>query len=165
MTDIVDKDTRSMMMSKVPQKNTKLEVVLRHELHRLGFRYRLNVRGLPGSPDLVFPKYKAVVFVNGCFWHGHDCHLFSMPRSNVEYWSAKIKGNIERDMRKRKELELAGWRSLTVWGCTLKRLRSGSDNQVALVVGDWLVFGSCNSETRLRKDGSAWVSDQVDSIV
>lgn len=108
------------MMAGIRSTDTKPEMMLRKGLHALGWRYRLHARGLPGKPDLVFPARKAVIFANGCFWHGHDCHLFKWPRSREEFWSAKIAGNIARDRRNRDQLLAAGWRVADVWECVLK---------------------------------------------
>ena len=100
MADIVDKKTRSKMMAGIKGKNTKPEMLIRKALFAKGLRYRLHDKNLPGKPDLVFPKYKAVIFVQGCFWHGHDCHLFKWPTSNKEYWRNKINRNREVDKLK-----------------------------------------------------------------
>lgn len=94
--------------------------MIRKLLHAAGFRYLLHVKNLPGKPDLVFPRYWAVIFVNGCFWHGHDCHLFRWPGTRPEFWRAKIGGNIARDLRARGQLAEAGWRVADIWECTLK---------------------------------------------
>lgn len=120
MADIVPPDVRSRMMSGIRGKNTKPELVLRQGLHALGFRYRLHDRSLPGSPDLVFPRYRAVLFAHGCFWHGHDCHLFRWPSTRAEFWQAKIARNREVDRRANDALEAAGWRRGVVWECALK---------------------------------------------
>lgn len=118
--DVVSPDVRSRMMAGIRGKNTKPEVLLRSELHRRGFRFRLHRRDLPGSPDLVFPKRGAVIFVNGCFWHGHDCHLFRLPKSRTEFWREKIAANVARDQRQMDALRAAGWRVSVVWECALK---------------------------------------------
>jgi len=107
-------------MSGIQGKNTKPEMAVRRGLHKLGFRYRLHQRKLPGRPDLVFTKYRAVIFVNGCFWHRHDCSGFRLPQTRTEFWHAKLERNIERDKSVRLLLEVAGWRHLTVWECELK---------------------------------------------
>lgn len=118
--DTVDKDTRSKIMRSVPQKNTKPEIVLRKALHGMGFRYRLHDKRLPGRPDLVFPRYKTVIFVHGCFWHRHGCKYTTTPSSREEFWNEKFKANVERDRNNVRELENSGWRVLTVWECQLK---------------------------------------------
>lgn len=118
--DIVDRKTRSKIMKSVPQKDTKPEMRLRNALHGMGFRYRLHDKRLPGSPDLVFPKYKAVIFVHGCFWHRHGCKQTTTPTTREDFWQAKFKANVERDSKNVRELEATGWRVMTVWECELK---------------------------------------------
>jgi DNA mismatch endonuclease (patch repair protein) len=108
-------------MRSVPQKNTTPELHLRKALHAMGFRYRLNDRKLPGSPDLVFPKYRAVIFVHGCFWHRHGCRYTTTPATRREFWEAKFKANMERDEEKERKLQDAGWRVKIVWECELKK--------------------------------------------
>lgn len=108
------------MMSGIRGKDTAPEMLVRRGLHARGFRYRLHDRRLPGRPDIVFPSRRAVILVQGCFWHGHDCHLFRWPSSRQEFWRAKIGGNVERDKRNADALKGAGWRVLTVWECALK---------------------------------------------
>lgn len=107
-------------MAAVGGKNTRPELVVRRLLFSLGYRYRLHVTDLPGRPDIVFRARQCVIFVNGCFWHGHDCPRASAPSSNVEFWRKKIGGNRERDRRVLKELQRIGWRVLTVWQCETK---------------------------------------------
>ena len=117
-----DKKTRSYNMSMIRSKNTKPEELVRKYLFSQGFRYRKNVRKLPGCPDIVLPKYKTVIFVNGCFWHGHkDCKYFVWPKSNTEYWYQKIESNVKRDKKNRELLKKQGWQVLTVWECELKK--------------------------------------------
>lgn len=108
------------MMAGIRGKDTKPELLLRKGLHALGWRYRLHGRGLHGKPDLVFPGRKALIFANGCFWHGHDCHLFKWPKSREAFWRTKIGGNIARDLRNREALLAEGWRIAEVWECQLK---------------------------------------------
>lgn len=108
-------------MSRIAGKDTKPEELVRRYLFSKGFRYRKNVRKLPGSPDLVLPKYRTVIFVNGCFWHGHEgCKYFVWPKSNVEFWRQKIETNISRDQRKGTQLRDMGWNVLVVWECELR---------------------------------------------
>ena len=107
-------------MAGIRSTNTKPELTLRRALHAAGLRYRLHRRELPGKPDLVFPSRRAVLLVHGCFWHGHGCHLFKWPKSQVEFWREKISTNVERDHRVRRQLRDAGWRVGVVWECTLK---------------------------------------------
>lgn len=120
MVDIVNRETRSRMMSGIRGKNTTPELLVRKYLHGRGLRFRLHAKNLPGKPDLVFPKYKAVVFVHGCFWHQHPrCKLATMPASNVEFWKQKLGANRERDQRNKRMLKALGWSVLTVWECRL----------------------------------------------
>jgi DNA mismatch endonuclease (patch repair protein) len=120
LADIVSPEVRSRMMSGIRGRNTKPELVIRSGLHRMGFRYRLHVSGLPGKPDLVFPARTAVILVHGCFWHGHDCHLFRWPASRESFWREKIAGNVARDARNRAQLAERGWRVAEVWECQLR---------------------------------------------
>ena len=110
-----------MNMSHIRSTNSKPEEIVRKYLFAEGFRYRKNVKKLPGCPDIVLPKYKTVIFVNGCFWHKHDCPRFVWPSSNQDYWRPKILRNVERDNQSRKELETLGWKVITVWECELKK--------------------------------------------
>lgn len=112
---------RSAIMRAVPSKNTKPEMIVRRLVHGLGYRYRLHREDLPGKPDLVFPVRRAVIFVNGCFWHGHDCARgCRLPKENASYWRAKIIGNVERDQASIKALDATGWSVLTIWECETK---------------------------------------------
>jgi DNA mismatch endonuclease, patch repair protein len=120
MPDIVTPEVRSRMMAGIRGKDTKPEIMLRKGLHAAGFRYRLHDRALPGRPDMVFPRHRAVLFAHGCFWHGHDCHLFRWPSSRQEFWTAKITRNREVDARSGKALAAASWRLGIVWECALK---------------------------------------------
>lgn len=120
--DVHDKETRSYNMSCIKGKNTKPEEHVRKYLFSMGFRYRKNDKRLPGTPDIVLPKYKTVIFVNGCFWHGHKgCKYFVYPENNAGFWRNKIETNIERDRRKSLELEQQGWKVIVVWECQLKK--------------------------------------------
>jgi DNA mismatch endonuclease (patch repair protein) len=146
--DIVDPATRSRMMSGIRSENTKPEMLLRRALHKNGFRYRLHDSRIPGMPDLVFPKYHAVLFVHGCFWHGHDCPLFRMPETRNEFWKDKIRKNRERDTVVRKRLEDIEWRLGIVWECSLKgKKRIGTEETVKRIVA-WL--GSDTRELEIR---------------
>ncbi len=118
--DVVTPEKRSQMMAGIKGKNTKPELIIRKELFRRGFRYRLHGKKLPGKPDIVLPKYKTVVFVNGCFWHKHDCHLFKWPKTRTEFWREKILGNVARDKKNRDLLEADGWKVITIWECAIK---------------------------------------------
>lgn len=121
MADNHSKEVRSMNMSHIRSKNSKPEELVRKYLFSKGFRYRKNVKTLPGCPDIVLPRYKTVIFVNGCFWHKHNCPRFVWPSTNEEYWRPKIMGNVERDKRNFAELQQLGWTVLTVWECELKK--------------------------------------------
>lgn len=120
MVDVVDPATRGRMMAGIRGANTKPEMLLRRGLHARGLRFRLHARDLPGTPDLVFPRHRAVVFAHGCFWHGHDCHLFKWPSTRVDFWRAKIERNREVDARAAGQLAALGWRVAHVWECALK---------------------------------------------
>ena len=121
MADNHTKEVRSMNMSHIRSTNSKPEEIVRKYLFSKGMRYRKNVSTMPGKPDIVLKKYKTVIFVNGCFWHKHDCGRFVMPSSNTEYWSKKINGNVERDKINIAKLEEMGWRVLVIWECQLKK--------------------------------------------
>ncbi|WP_202330989.1 very short patch repair endonuclease [Mesorhizobium sp. L-8-3] len=118
--DVLTPQQRQRNMSRIRGRDTKPELLLRRHLHAAGFRFRLHASGLPGRPDMVFPRYRAVIFVHGCFWHGHDCPLFKVPSTRPEFWSAKISGNRDRDRRTIARLRASGWRVLVVWECSLK---------------------------------------------
>lgn len=121
MADNHTKEVRSKNMSHIRSINTKPEETVRKYLFSRGLRYRKNVRTLPGCPDIVLPKYKTVIFVNGCFWHMHDCGRFVWPSSNTEYWTKKITRNVERDALNQRLLSEQGWRVLVIWECQLKK--------------------------------------------
>ena len=121
MADVHDPKTRSFNMSRIRGKDTKPELIVRKYLHSRGLRYSLHNKNLPGKPDLCFRKYKTVIFVNGCFWHGHEnCKKFQLPKTRTEWWKNKIMSTKERDQRKRKELDKEGWKVITVWECEIK---------------------------------------------
>lgn len=121
MPDIVDSATRSRMMSSIRGKDTKPELRLRSLLWRAGFRFRLHARHVPGRPDLVLPKWRAVVFVHGCFWHGHSgCRYFRVPDTRPEFWRTKFSDNKARDLRVTEQLIAAGWRVFVVWECAMR---------------------------------------------
>lgn len=121
MADNLTKEVRSRNMSHIRSTNSKPEEKVRKYLFSRGFRYRKNDKRYRGKPDIVLPKYKTVIFVNGCFWHQHDCSRFVWPTSNVEYWRAKIVGNVRRDTINHQELERSGWKVLVVWECQLNK--------------------------------------------
>lgn len=132
MADTVGKATRSRMMSAVRAKNTKPEMEIRRGLFFMGFRYRLHAKNLPGTPDMLFPKRRAAVFVHGCFWHQHGCHRSSIPATRKAWWKRKLTGNAERDSGAVARLEDLGWRVLIIWECALRS--SNTDKKKALEI-------------------------------
>lgn len=121
MADVHNKDTRSYNMSRIRSTNTKPEMLVRKFLHAQGFRYKLHDKTLPGKPDLVLPKYKTVIFIHGCFWHGHKgCKYYVVPKTRTDWWLQKINGNIINDIKSVKVLKKDGWKIITVWECDLK---------------------------------------------
>lgn len=153
MADVVDKVTRSRMMSGIRGKNTRPELLIRKSLHAMGYRYRLHDKRLPGKPDLVFPGRKAVIFVHGCFWHGHNCKLFKWPSSNVDFWKKKILRNREVDHQAEEMLVSDGWRILVVWECALKGPGKMLLEEVADRIADWLDDGAGRFEIRGEEAG------------
>lgn len=127
MADIVDTVTRSRMMAGIRGRNTKPEILIRSLLHRQGFRFRLHARSLPGRPDIVLQRYGAVIFVNGCFWHGHDCSFFKWPKTRPEFWRKKIRRNRVLDRRAMRELLASGWRVAIVWECAIRGANMNMD--------------------------------------
>ena len=125
-------------MARIRGKDTRPEVALRKALFALGLRYRIHPSAIPGKPDIVFPRHRAVVFVNGCFWHGHDCHLFKWPKNNAAFWRKKIERNMLRDLQVRQELAAAGWRELTIWECSVRKAPATRFAVVARSVMRWL---------------------------
>lgn len=120
MTDVLTKEQRQFNMSRIRAQDTKPEMLIRQGLHARGLRYRLHDQKLPGRPDLVFARYHAVVFVHGCFWHRHDCHLSKLPATRQDFWRRKLVGNVERDRKAIDTLHAAGWRVLVIWECALR---------------------------------------------
>ena len=119
--DVVDKQTRSRMMSNIKGKNTKPEITVRSLLHRQGFRFRIHDRSLPGKPDIVLKKYKAVIFIHGCYWHRHEnCKLASTPTQNAEFWNKKFNDNVRRDSEVYCQLKALGWRIAIIWECGIR---------------------------------------------
>ena len=122
MADVHDPETRSYNMSRIKGTDTKPEEIVRKYLFSRGFRYRKNDKRYPGKPDIVLPKYKTVIFINGCFWHKHEgCKYFKWPKTNAEFWVNKIEGNVERDKRNYSDLKKQGWRVLVIWECDLRK--------------------------------------------
>ncbi|WP_448502744.1 very short patch repair endonuclease [Sphingomonas sp.] len=134
MVDVVDTATRSRMMSGIRGRDTKIEVAIRKALHARGLRYRTDVRGLSGRPDIVLPRWRAAVLVHGCFWHAHDCGLCRIPATRPDFWREKLEGNAARDARNLTALLDAGWRVATVWECALR----GKGPQALIDVADRL---------------------------
>ncbi|MEA3364021.1 MAG: very short patch repair endonuclease [Candidatus Hydrogenedentes bacterium] len=137
MTDLFSKTKRSWIMSRVKNRDTKPEIVVRSLVHRLGYRFRIHRRDLPGNPDIVLPKHKKLIFVHGCFWHGHKgCPRSKRPTTNSDFWSRKLDANIERDKKLRRKLRRMGWKVLVVWECetrephkVLKKLEKFLDDE------------------------------------
>ncbi len=125
-------------MSRIRGRDTKMEVLLRKELWKRGFRYRKHPKDVPGRPDIVLPKYRAAIFFNGCFWHGHDCPLFRMPGTRRDFWEAKISRNRERDAEVRRQLEAEGWRWCVVWECALRGMAKRPLDTVIDELGQWV---------------------------
>jgi len=139
MIDIVDSLTRSRMMAGVKSKNTKPELLIRSLLHRNGFRFRIHKKDLPGKPDIVLPKYKAVIFIHGCFWHGHEnCRLFKIPSTRPEFWKPKILKNRENDSNAIGLLLAENWRVCIIWECAIRGAKKDLEQMLQLI-SNWLV--------------------------
>ena len=152
MADIVDAATRSRMMTGIRRRDTKPERIVRSGLHRRGFRFRLDDRRLPGRPDIVLARRRTAIFVHGCFWHGHDCPLFRLPKTRPDFWAAKIEGNRARDVAAAAALRIAAWRVLTVWECAF-RGRPEAVREAALdAAAAWLHGDAIEGELR----GDIW---------
>lgn len=148
MVDVVSKYERSEMMSRIRGSDTKPELQIRKALHQQGFRYRLHHKGLPGKPDLVFPSRKALILINGCFWHGHDCHLFKWPSTRKDFWKQKITANRVRDARNLSLYREMGWRTLVVWECALKGRSAWPFEKVSDWIAYWLLHQTEDVEIR-----------------
>ena len=142
MADVVDKVTRSRMMAGIRGKDTRPEMLIRKGLHSRGFRFRLHDRTLPGKPDIVLPRYRAVILVHGCFWHGHDCHLFKWPSTRADFWRKKIYRNQEKDAESLGLLQTEGWRVLVIWECALKGRTKRPLDEVLAKSARWLLSDS-----------------------
>lgn len=143
LVDIVAPEVRSRMMASIRARDTKPEMLVRRYLHGLGFRYRLSPRDMPGKPDLVLPRYRAAVFVHGCFWHGHDgCRFATVPATRTEFWTAKISANKRRDAVSEEKLRSLGWRTAIIWECALRSNQSDALQRAA----DFVVSGDVKIE-------------------
>ena len=138
MTDVVSPEKRSLMMAGITATNTKPELLVRKALHRLGFRYSLHVKNLPGSPDMYLRKYNTVIFINGCFWHAHNCDLFRLPKSKTQFWKEKLTTNAERDKSNIEKLNEKKVRVAVVWECALKRKKKLDIDAVILNLVCWI---------------------------
>ncbi len=138
MADIKSTDARSKNMAAIKEKDTKPELLIRKALHAKGFRYRLHDKKLPGKPDLVLKKYNAVIFIHGCFWHKHDCHLFKWPSTREEFWKLKINQNAERDRKITKEIIMLGYRLLIIWECSIKGKNKHDFYTILSEIDNWL---------------------------
>ncbi|WP_115366366.1 very short patch repair endonuclease [Alteripontixanthobacter maritimus] len=138
MTDVHNSATRSRNMAAIRGADTKPEILVRKALHSLGFRYRIHVRELPGKPDLVLPRYRAVIFVHGCFWHRHDCHLFKWPATRPEFWQQKLDRNVANDDRAQLVLRGIDWRVATVWECALRGRTKRNFDQAIQELAHWI---------------------------
>jgi DNA mismatch endonuclease (patch repair protein) len=148
MADVVCPEKRSLMMAGIRGKNTRPEILIRKLLHARGFRYRLHDKKLPGKPDIVLPRYRAVIMIHGCFWHGHDCHLFKWPSSNVAFWKEKILKNQSVDENAISNLAAAGWRVLTIWECALKGKQRRPHDEIVSIIIQWLESSASNIDIR-----------------
>lgn len=142
MTDVVDVKTRSRMMSNIRSKNTSPELLIRKALHARGFRFRVHAKNLPGTPDLVLPKYNAVIFIHGCFWHGHDCRYFKVPQTRQDFWMEKIGKNQARDELQLKAIRALNWRVLIIWECAARTIKNHRKSLLIELISHWLVQGS-----------------------
>ena len=148
MADVLSPERRSYAMSRIKGKDTRPELTVRRILHAAGFRYRLHAKDLPGRPDIVLRSRKTLVFVNGCFWHGHDCHGTRLPKSNRRFWNAKIKANMARDARNLAECRRLGWRVLVVWECALRGRGRWSEAWLSREVTAWVTKDHVRVSTR-----------------
>jgi DNA mismatch endonuclease, patch repair protein len=152
LTDVVDPATRSRMMAGIKGKNTRPEMLVRRGLHAMGFRYRLHDKRLPGKPDLVFPKYRAAIFVHGCFWHGHDCPAFKWPKTREPFWREKISANQKRDKQQIADLVRAGWNVSVVWECALRSKRPDELATLLRLLATWM---------QQREIAAEWSDDPI----
>ena len=136
--DTVDAKTRSKIMARVKGKDTKPELFVRKALYEKGYRYRLHYKKLPGHPDLVFPKYKAAIFIHGCFWHRHGCYKSTTPSTRVDYWLNKFEENVERDKRQIEQILALGWRVMIIWECVIKGKTKFDSDDIVVAITKWL---------------------------
>jgi DNA mismatch endonuclease (patch repair protein) len=141
-------------MSKIRGKNTKPEILVRQLLHANGFRFRLHYRRLPGKPDIVLPKHGAVILVNGCFWHGHDCHIYKPPKKRRIFWEAKIHKNRARDARRLEEYRALGWKTLQVWECSLQGKTKLSLHDLSRQLESWILYDPMDAEISGKRETS-----------
>ncbi len=149
MADIVDSSTRSRMMAGIKGKDTKPEIEIRKRLFAHGFRYRLHDTKLPGKPDLILPSYNAIIFINGCFWHAHDCELFKWPSSRKRFWKKKLTRNRGKDIENNEALKELGWRILTIWECSFRGAGKNRKKEIDIIIKKaekWL-----NSKNKFRE--------------
>ena len=152
MADIVSTAKRSIMMAGIKGRDTKPELQIRRLLHRLGYRFRLHRKDLPGSPDIVLHKYRTAIFVHGCFWHGHDdCSLFRLPRSRENFWAEKIAANRIRDAQAEAAIRELGWKNITVWECAMKGRSALAGDRLTEVLLASIASSNENSEIRGSK--------------
>jgi len=142
LADIVSSDKRSEMMSGIRGKNTKPELFIRRGLFKRGFRFRVHVSQLPGKPDIVLPRYKAIILVNGCFWHVHGCSLFKWPSSRVDFWRNKLVETRKHDTESLRKLKATGWRILVIWECAIKGKGKWSTDKLLEATEKWIVGGN-----------------------
>ena len=155
MADVVDKATRSRMMSGIKAKNTRPEIFVRKGLHALGYRFRLHVKNIPGKPDMVFPKYQALIIVNGCFWHGHRCHYCKTPSTNTAFWLTKIQSNVVRDEQSIRRQMDAGWRCLVIWECAVRASsKKCAQANVVDLAAEWLKSDSKTATICIKENNS-----------
>jgi DNA mismatch endonuclease (patch repair protein) len=147
MVDVHTIAQRSKNMRAIRAKNTAPEMQVRRLLFARGFRYRVHVKSLPGSPDLVLAKHKVVIFIHGCFWHGHGCHLFKVPGTRTEFWMKKIQSNRDRDFRAEEKLLLSKWRILYIWECALKGRLKRPIEEVVHLAATWITARDCDAPT------------------
>lgn len=147
--DVLTPEQRRLNMSRIKGRDTAPEMVIRRALHSRGFRYRLHDKLLPGCPDLVFPKHQAVIFIHGCFWHGHDCKLFKWPTTRRDFWQEKIGQTRRRDEKAERELRALGWRTLVIWECSLRGRGKHPEGNLISCCKSFLTNSDCrNAELR-----------------